>query len=303
MLVALKLLACELCDAINAAAWSISATTDDFAGIRTIQGIESALDPKSGLRVVEQAEDVVYPLADYPATAQALAHGCAFVAGVDLDGSDPAEVAELRDLGYNALLGVGTFDGERGYLLEIYSDGDHAELAAIAHHAHVLAHYCVQAVTRRNQIPQAAAVPLPTADSGRVKPSPANRSASPLRQPSDEIDPAFSRSRLRRCLRRVRSVISRGPRSPRAGLPSGQKPRGSGRGSTGRRRAVQVSLLAIIIGFLITTLPGVRQPRVTHGGWMGFFRVWPTPRSPRCAWRGFRHRLPTARPGASWRSA
>ena len=258
MLVALKLLACELCNAINAAAWSISATTDDFAGIRTIQGIESALDPKSGLRVVEQAEHVVYPLADYPATAQALAHGCAFVAGVDLDGSDPAEVAELRDLGYNALLGVGTFDGEQGYLLEIYSDGDHAELAAIAHHAHVLAHYCVQAVTGRNQLPQAAAVPLPTADSGRVKPSPANRSASPLRQPSDEIDPAFSRSRLRRCLRRARSVFSRGPRSPRTGLPSGQKPRGSGRGSTGRRRAVQVGLLAVIIGFLITTLPGVR---------------------------------------------
>ena len=94
MLVALELLACELCNASNAAAWSISATTDDFAGIRAIQGVESALDPKSGLRVVGPPEDVVYPLADYPATAQALAHGCAFVAGVDLDGSDPAEVAE-----------------------------------------------------------------------------------------------------------------------------------------------------------------------------------------------------------------
>ena len=57
----------------------------------------------------------------------------------------------LRELGYNALLGIGTFDGERGYLLEIYSDGDHVELAAIAHHAQVLAHYCVRNVSgRRN---------------------------------------------------------------------------------------------------------------------------------------------------------
>ena len=110
-----------------------------------------------------------------------------------------------------------------GLPAEIYSDGDHVELAAIAHHAHVLAHYCVQAVTGRNQLPQPAAVRLPIAGTGRVKPSPAHRSASPLRQPSDEIDPAFWRSRLRRCLRRARSVISRGPRSPRTGLPSGQE--------------------------------------------------------------------------------
>ena len=75
------------------------------------------MDPKSGLRVVEQAEHAVYPLADYPATAHALEQGCAFVAGVDLDGSDPAEVAMLHELGYNALLAVGTFDGKRGYLL------------------------------------------------------------------------------------------------------------------------------------------------------------------------------------------
>ena len=46
--------------------------------------------------------------------------------GVEAPGSDPAEVEVLRELGYRALLGVGTHDGERGYLLEIYSDGDYA---------------------------------------------------------------------------------------------------------------------------------------------------------------------------------
>jgi diguanylate cyclase (GGDEF)-like protein len=155
-LLALELLACELSDAARAAAWSISVTTDDFAGVRTVRGVQSALDPHSGLRVVELAKDKVYPLADYPATAQCLLHGSGFVAGIDLAGSDAAEVEVMRELGYRALLAVGTCDGQRGYLLKIYSDGDHAELAAIAPHARVLTHYCVQAVAGRPALPEAA---------------------------------------------------------------------------------------------------------------------------------------------------
>ena len=155
-LLALELLASELSDAARAAAWSISVTTDDFAGVRTVRGVESALDPHSGLRVVELAKDTVYPLADYPATAKCLAHGSAVVAGIDLRGSDAAEVEVMRQLGYRALLAVGTCDRHRGYLLKIYSDGDHAELAAIAPHARVLAHYCVQAAAGRPALPEAA---------------------------------------------------------------------------------------------------------------------------------------------------
>jgi diguanylate cyclase (GGDEF)-like protein len=148
-LAALELLAGELSHAVNAAAWSISATTDDMAGLRTVLGVEAALDAASGLRVVERARDEVYPLADYAATARAITQPSAFIAGIDAPGSDPAEIEVLRDLGYRAVLGVGTFDRQRGYLLEIYSDGDHAELAAIAPVARVLAHYCVRAVTGR----------------------------------------------------------------------------------------------------------------------------------------------------------
>lgn len=143
---ALELLAYELCHAASAAAWSVSATTDDFAGVRTVMGVEAQLDPFSGLRVIEPAKDVSYSLSDYPATAHAITCGTSFVAGLDLAGSDPAEVEELRRLGYRALLGVGVRDPQRGYLLEVYSDGDHAELKAIACHARVLAHYGVLAV-------------------------------------------------------------------------------------------------------------------------------------------------------------
>ena len=97
--------------------------------------------------MVGPPEDVVYPLAEYPSTARALAEGSAFVAGVDLSGSDPAEVKVLQKRGYRALLAVGIVDGQRGYLVEIYLDSDHTELIAVAPYARVLAHYCVRNVT------------------------------------------------------------------------------------------------------------------------------------------------------------
>ena len=148
---ALELLAGELSRAVNAAAWSISTTTDDWSGVRTVVGVDTALDPASGLRVVEQTKNVVYPLRAYPTTARALEHGSAFVAGIEVAGSDPAELEALRDLGYQAVLGVGIVDRRRGYLLEVYFDGGQAELAAIAATARVLAHYCVQVVTGRSK--------------------------------------------------------------------------------------------------------------------------------------------------------
>ena len=148
---ALELLAAELSDALGAAGWTISATTGNHTAIRAIGGVAGALNPASGLRVLGPPadEEVIYPLADYPSTARALAEGSAFTAGVDLPGSDPAEVQLLHQLGYRALLAVGIFDEERGYLVEIYFDSDPTELVAVAPHARVLAHYCVRNVTGR----------------------------------------------------------------------------------------------------------------------------------------------------------
>ncbi len=150
-LAALELLAGELSNALSAAGWTISVTTDDQTAIRATRGVASTLEPSSGLRVLGPPvdEDVVYPLADYRSPAQAITEGSAFVAGVDLTGSDPAEVKVLHQLGYRAVLAVGIADGQRGYLVEIYSDSDHTELIAVAPHARVLAHYCVRNVTAR----------------------------------------------------------------------------------------------------------------------------------------------------------
>ena len=49
---ALELLAAELSNALSAAGWTISVTTDDQTAIRAARGVASALEPSSGLRVL-----------------------------------------------------------------------------------------------------------------------------------------------------------------------------------------------------------------------------------------------------------
>ena len=90
----------------------------------------------------------MYPLAEYPATAGAIMQGDAFTAAVDFADSDPAEVALLTELGYRAVLGVGVPDADTQYLLELYWDGSHADLSAIAPDVRVLARHCTTAARR-----------------------------------------------------------------------------------------------------------------------------------------------------------
>ena len=78
-------------------------TTEDGMGIRTIRGVHSVRDQISGLSVLRKVDTTtVYPLADYPATARVVASGEVFLAAIDLDDSDPAEIALLNRLGYRA---------------------------------------------------------------------------------------------------------------------------------------------------------------------------------------------------------
>jgi diguanylate cyclase (GGDEF)-like protein len=140
---ALEILAVQVHNAVNAAAWSLSVTTEDGIGVRTIRGVHSVRDQISGLSVLGKVDTTaVYPLADYPATARVVASGEVFLAAVDLEDSDPTEIALLNRLGYRAVLAVGVADAGHRYLLEIYSAFGHVELAAIAPHLRVLARYC-----------------------------------------------------------------------------------------------------------------------------------------------------------------
>ncbi|MET0899415.1 MAG: sensor domain-containing diguanylate cyclase [Mycobacterium sp.] len=139
---ALEILAVNVCNAIDAAAWSVSATTEDGTGMRARSGVESSRDDASGLRVLVTSADIEYRLTDYPATARAIATGTPFLAAVDVADSDPHELALLEELGYRAVLGVAAADRDRHYLLEIYSDTGHTDLTQAMPYVRVLAHYC-----------------------------------------------------------------------------------------------------------------------------------------------------------------
>ena len=141
---ALEILAVQAQNAIDAAGWAVSVTAAEHTSLVTFRGVDSLRDSASGLWVLSaDAVTEVYPLSDYPATARAIATGSSFITAVDLEGSDPAEIALVERLGYRAVLAVGVSDAEHGYLLEIYSAGTHTALAEIATSVRVLAHYCV----------------------------------------------------------------------------------------------------------------------------------------------------------------
>ena len=106
--------------------------------------MDSSRDPVSGLSVLRRIDArTVYRLADYPSTAHSIASGEAFVAAVDLDTSDPAEVRLLEELEYRAVLVVGVSSAACSYVLEIFSRTGHQELTAIAPCVRVLAQYCI----------------------------------------------------------------------------------------------------------------------------------------------------------------
>ena len=146
---ALEVLGVQVCGAIEAAAWAISLTTDDGTGVGCIRGVRSYQDGASGLRVLAPCPGTVYLLSNYPSTARAIATGEAFIAAVDLDDCDPTEITLLEEFGYRAVLVVPVSGDHRQYLLEIYSDVGHAQLAAIAPYVRVLAHYCSTFTTQQ----------------------------------------------------------------------------------------------------------------------------------------------------------
>lgn len=146
---ALQVLAMQVQRAIDTAAWTISERSPDGAVLHTIRSVDSVLKEESGLAVLTDLGPLSYDLADFPASDRAVTEGSTFLAALGLEGSDPAEVALLSKLGYHAVLGVGVHVGERRYLLEFFTRGDHVELAEITPLIQVLAGYCVARTSLR----------------------------------------------------------------------------------------------------------------------------------------------------------
>lgn len=139
----LEVLAMQVHNAVDAAAWALSDTTADGSCIRTICGVDSMLDDYSGLAKLRRINvGATFALADYPWTARVMAStGAAFIAEAGRADCDPAETALLAEMGYHAVLAVGVRSADRGYLLEIFGWPRH-QLAAVAPHVRVLANYC-----------------------------------------------------------------------------------------------------------------------------------------------------------------
>ena len=149
---ALEALAVALAQAVDAAAWAISETVGGGSALRMVNNVSSVRKREAGLIVLVDFGPPNYSLEDYPATARAIADGTTFVAAVGMESADPDEVALLRELGYQAVLGVGIPAGETSYLMEIYSHDGHADLAEVAPLARVLAAYCVTRVSGNQPI-------------------------------------------------------------------------------------------------------------------------------------------------------
>lgn len=139
---ALEMLATQVQYAFDCAAWALSVVSEDGSSVYTPRKVDSIYRPDSGLTVLTDHGLWGVDLADYPATARALADQSTFVAGVGLPGSDAAETALLVDLGYRAVLGVGVHSSGRQYLLELHDHHGHEKLATIAPLVQVLATYC-----------------------------------------------------------------------------------------------------------------------------------------------------------------
>ncbi|TRW89288.1 sensor domain-containing diguanylate cyclase [Mycolicibacterium sp. 018/SC-01/001] len=153
---ALEALAIALSQAIDAAAWAISETIAGGSAVNMISNVASVRKREAGLTVLVDFGPPTYALDDYPASARAIADGTTFLAAIDMESSDPDEVALLSQLGYQAMLGIGVPAGETSYLLEIYSHDGYAHLADIAPLARVLAAYCVSTVQRKPAAPPSA---------------------------------------------------------------------------------------------------------------------------------------------------
>ncbi|OPX08696.1 hypothetical protein B1790_18870 [Mycobacterium sp. AT1] len=140
---ALEMLATQVQQAFDCAAWALSIVSIDGLSVYTPRKVDSIYSPGSGLTVLTDLGLWGADLIDYPATARAIADQSTFVAAVGDPDSDDAETALLRELGYRAVLGLGVHSVDRQYLVEFYDHHDPQKLATIAPLVQVLATYCV----------------------------------------------------------------------------------------------------------------------------------------------------------------
>jgi diguanylate cyclase (GGDEF)-like protein len=116
---------------LNGAAWAISRWERGSSIIRSVSTADDRDSRLRGLRMGLANE--VYSLDEFPHTAELLrvGTGC-FVAHVGDGHTDAAERALLEEMGFEAALNGVVAHGSGAYLVEIYADGETADLAPAA---------------------------------------------------------------------------------------------------------------------------------------------------------------------------
>ena len=123
----LEVTVAHFAEALNAAAWTISFAAHGSSEIRSISTADDRDGRLRGIRV--GLGDEVYKLEEFPATARLVqaAAGSFLVERHDRE-ADSAERELLAELGFSGVLAAATSDTDGVWLLEIYGDGDTADL-------------------------------------------------------------------------------------------------------------------------------------------------------------------------------
>ena len=124
----LEVTVAHFAEAVNAAAWTISFAEHGSPQIRSISTADDRDGRLRGIRV--GLGDEVYDLHEFPATAQLVdAGGGSFVVDRHDRDADPAERELLAELGFTGVLASAASDIEGVWLIELYADGDSADLS------------------------------------------------------------------------------------------------------------------------------------------------------------------------------
>jgi diguanylate cyclase (GGDEF)-like protein len=114
-------------EALNAAAWAVSAVLPGGYSIHTVSLADGRDQRLQGLHL--EFDNDVYSIDDYPATAELIHAGSgAFVTRVGDGDADTAERTVLERHGREGVLAAAAADHERTWLLEIYADERSSEL-------------------------------------------------------------------------------------------------------------------------------------------------------------------------------
>ena len=137
----LEALASACATAVNATAGALSLQAPGDPGFVTLVTVDRRMGYTT--RHGDGDDDERYVVSEFPATERLLAHGGSAVWRADDQVSDAAERTLLEEWGMDAVLAVAASDEHGAWLLEVYADGQTADVALLEPAARALVLHCL----------------------------------------------------------------------------------------------------------------------------------------------------------------